>query len=167
MLTLVLLLLVIEIGAAREKVVPLDPVRRAEAFGDSVGVPISGEIPTAVAIVARMGMPTSAVGGLLLYRTVFADTPASLSYFVPDGRRAVVTLDFSSRDSDLRRDADRVLKRLRVLLGAPANTTGVRGRYRTTVWRAARGSVEHTVVFGPDESRNTIHIYGRHWSRTR
>ena len=110
-------------------------------------------------IVGQGETPLFAVVNLAIHGGSFASLPAHVSFVLDDGRVRAVVISFDAREGDrngLRRDADRVLKRLRVRYGPPASVTGAPDEYKTHIWSVGRRSLAHTVVFTAGLERHFI-----------
>ena len=115
-------------------------------------------------VVERYGQPDFAVSNLLVFRRSFAGLPADVTFFVSDGSVSELSFAFPVEDRDaeaLRRDADRVLKRLRTLYGSPSGTVRTAGEFKSHVWRAELGEMLHTVVYTPDREEHTLLVARR------
>lgn len=111
------------------------------------------------AIVGRGETPLFAVANLAVHEGYFASLPAHISFSLLDGRARTVVISFDARErnpDDLRLDADRVLKRLRVLYGPPASVTRAPGQYKTHLWSVGGRSLLHTVVFTQGLERHFV-----------
>jgi hypothetical protein len=130
--------------------------------------PISGQIEpdgippvpegfalSAVDAIDRYGPPDLSLGSLLAYRTVFASLQADVSLLVLGDAVDEILFSFDAGSATLRSDADRVLKRLRVLYGPP--TTYLRSPdQKTHRWERLEGELVHTVVFTPGREQHFI-----------
>ena len=107
------------------------------------------------------GLPDLAFGELLLYERTFAELPARVAFHLTDGWVFAVTFTFASAGlgpAALRRDADRVIKRLGVLYGPPVSMAGTQGVYKSHLWTTAVGTLEHTVVYITGVERHLIEV---------
>lgn len=107
------------------------------------------------------GLPDLAFDELLLYERAFAELPTRIAFHLTDGQLFAVTFTFTSAGlgpAELRRDADRVLKRLGVLYGPPVSVTGAQGAYKSHIWSSAVGTLEHTVVYITGVERHLIEV---------
>ncbi len=121
--------------------------------------PIDGDPACAAReLIAREATPLFAVSNLAIYEVSFASLAARLSVaFEEDRVRGfVISFDARERTQELRRDADRVLKRLRVLYGPPASVSRASGQFKTHVWADGPRILVHTVVFSPGLERHFI-----------
>ncbi|MFW5744939.1 MAG: hypothetical protein ACOCWX_06975 [Spirochaetota bacterium] len=115
-------------------------------------------------VVERYGRPDFAVSDLLVYRRSFAELPAAVAFFASDGLISEVSFAFAAEDRDasrLRKDADRVLKRLRVLYGRPSSVVREPGGFKSHLWRDARGEMLHTVVYAADREEHSLRLARR------
>mgnify|MGYP006290215209 FL=1 len=112
-------------------------------------------------VVERYGRPDFAVSNLLVYRRSFAELPAAVAFFASSGRISEVSFSFATEGRDaarLREDADRVLKRLRVLYGRPSSVVREPGGFKSHLWRDARGEMLHTVVYAADREEHSLRL---------
>lgn len=111
-------------------------------------------------IVGRYGQPAYATGSLLIYDGSFAETAAGVTFFFNDDSLSAVTFAFPADGLTprvLRRDADRVLKRMRILHGRPQSSTRS-DQFKTHVWSVPAGTMVHTVVYSPGRERHTVQV---------
>lgn len=116
------------------------------------------------AVVERYGPPDFAVRNVLVYRRGFAELEADITFFFVEERVREVSFSFPAGGrgaEQLRSDADRVLKRLRVLYGPPANGVRSSGVARNFVWADRRGEMLHTVVYAADREEHTLRVTRR------
>lgn len=122
--------------------------------------PVPSDVLADALEVSRRGeSPLFAVGNLALHEVSYASLPALLSFSLEGERTRAIVVSFDAREGDpdgLRRDADRVLKRLRVRYGPPASVTRTAGEFKTHVWREGPRILVHTVVFTPGLERHYI-----------
>lgn len=104
----------------------------------------------AAAVMERYGPPSFAVSNLLVYAGRYAGIAVDVSFYFVDGMLSEIAFGFpvdGLGPGQLRRHADRVLKRLRVEYGAPATRSSVDGEFKAHVWRSEAGELVHRVVY--------------------
>ncbi len=147
------LILIILIGGAALSILPA-------ATGPAVT-----ELPGSLdadsgSIVGRYGQPAYSTRNMLVYDGTFAEMAARVTFFFAEDNLSAVTFAFPTdglTPRDLRRDADRVLKRIRVLHGPPRSSTRS-DQFKSHVWNTASGTMVHTVVYSPGRERHTVQV---------
>jgi hypothetical protein len=147
------LILILLIGGAALSILPA-------ATGPAVtDLPGSLDVD-AGSILRRYGQPAYSTRHILVYDGTFAEMAARVTFFFAEDRLSAVTFAFPTdglTPSDLRRDADRVLKRMRVLHGRPVSSTRSE-EFKTHSWTAPAGTMVHTVVYSPGRERHIVQV---------
>ena len=113
----------------------------------------------AESIVEIYGAPHFAVASLVTYRASFAELPVDVTFFLFDGVVDELMFAFpvvGKSEEELRRNADRVLKRLRVLYGPPLSIARAEGEYRIHLWGSDLGEIVHRAITGDDRLTHEI-----------
>jgi hypothetical protein len=105
------------------------------------------------------GTPDFAVAGVLAYHGSFAGLSADVTLVFRDDGLVEMGFSFQAQGrsaEELRHDADRVLKRLRVLHGPPQTVQRAVGEYKVHAWATPQGALLHTVVYTAGREEHVI-----------
>jgi hypothetical protein len=107
------------------------------------------------------GPPLTSFRNLMVYESGYADVEADVTFFFLDGTLAQISLAFPAEGvsrADVRRHADRVLKRLWVDYGPPSSVSRVAGIHKTHRWLNGSGELRHVVVYSEGSARHLLRV---------